>query len=140
MKKCSKDSKNIIRREISKEEALTMFKNDEYKIDLIERMDDDLVISCYSQGDFIDLCRGPHMENTKCMKYFKLLKVAGAYWKGDSNNKMLQRIYGICLPSKVEEKLAKKQEAKELKQQSLEAKKIQPRIAAVCRKTSKTIS
>ena len=102
MKKCSKDSKNIIRREISKEEALTMFKNDEYKIDLIERMDDDLVISCYSQGDFIDLCRGPHMENTKCMKYFKLLKVAGAYWKGDSNNKMLQRIYGICLPSKVE--------------------------------------
>ena len=95
MKKCSKDAKNIIRREISKEEALEMFKNDPYKIDLISRMDDG-VITCYSQGDFTDLCRGPHVENTKLIKYFKLLKVSGAYWKGDANNKMLQRIYGIC--------------------------------------------
>ena len=95
MKKCVKSAKNIIRREISKEEALEMFKDDPYKQDLISRMDDETVISCYSQGDFTDLCRGPHVDNTKELKYFKLLKVSGAYWKGDSNNKMLQRIYGV---------------------------------------------
>ncbi len=97
MKKCSKSAKNIIRRELSKEEALEMFKDDPYKIDLISRMDEnENVITCYSQGDFTDLCRGPHVENTKLIKYFKLLKVSGAYWKGDANNKMLQRIYGVC--------------------------------------------
>ena len=74
-----------------------MFKNDPYKIDLINRMDEnDTVISCYTQGDFTDLCRGPHVDTVKQLKYFKLLKVSGAYWKGDSNNKMLQRIYGVC--------------------------------------------
>ena len=97
MKKISKDGKRIVRHEISKAEALEMFKDDNYKIDLISRMDEDSnVISCYSQGDFTDLCRGPHVDNVKLIKYFKLLKVSGAYWKGDSNNKMLQRIYGIC--------------------------------------------
>ena len=97
MKKISKDGKRIVRHEISKDEALEMFKNDPYKIDLISRMDEnDTVISCYSQGDFTDLCRGPHVDTVKELKYFKLLKVSGAYWKGDSNNKMLQRIYGIC--------------------------------------------
>ena len=59
-------------------------------------MDDGTVISAYKQEDFIDLCRGQHVESTKLIKYFKLLKVSGAYWKGDSNNKMLQRIYGVC--------------------------------------------
>ena len=97
MKKISKDGKRIVRRELSKEEALDMFKEDPYKIDLISRMDEnENVITCYSQGDFTDLCRGPHLETVKEIKYFKLLKVSGAYWKGDSNNKMLQRIYGIC--------------------------------------------
>lgn len=97
MKKCAKDGKKIIRYEISKEEALEQFKDDPYKIDLISRMDEnDTVISCYTQGDFTDLCRGPHVDNVKLLKYFKLLKVSGAYWKGDSKNKMLQRIYGIC--------------------------------------------
>ena len=97
MKKCAKDGKKIIRCEISKEEALEQFKDDPYKIDLISRMDgNDTVISCYTQGDFTDLCRGPHVDNVKLLKYFKLLKVSGAYWKGDSKNKMLQRIYGIC--------------------------------------------
>ena len=97
MKKISKDNKLIKRKEISKEEALEMFKDDPYKIDLISRMDEnDTVISCYEQGDFIDLCRGPHVESTKLIKYFKLLKVSGAYWKADSKNKMLQRVYGIC--------------------------------------------
>lgn len=97
MKKCSKSAKNIVRHEITKEEALEKFKDDPYKIDLISRMDDkEQTISCYTQGDFTDLCRGPHVENTKEIKYFKLLKVSGAYWKGDAKNKMLQRIYGIC--------------------------------------------
>ncbi len=97
MKKISKDNKLINRIELSKEEALEMFKDDPYKIDLISRMDEnDTVISAYKQEDFIDLCRGPHVESTKLIKHFKLLKVSGAYWKGDSKNKMLQRIYGIC--------------------------------------------
>ena len=97
MKKISKDGKRIVRHEISKSEALEMFKDDPYKIDLINRMDeDDTVISCYTQGDFTDLCRGPHVDTVKELKYFKLLKVSGAYWKGDANNKMLQRIYGVC--------------------------------------------
>ena len=97
MKKCAKADKRIYREEISKVDALEKFKDDPYKIDLISRMDeDDTVISCYTQGDFTDLCRGPHVETTKKMKYFKLLKFSGAYWKGDCKNKMLQRIYGVC--------------------------------------------
>ncbi len=96
MKKGVKSAKNIIRHEITKEEALKEFKDDPYKMDLIERMEENSVISTYTQGDFTDLCRGPHVENTKLLKYFKLTKVSGAYWKGDSNNKMLQRIYGVC--------------------------------------------
>ena len=97
MKKIAKDGKRIVRHEISKAEALEMFKDDPYKLDLIGHMDeDDTVISCYSQGDFTDLCRGPHVESVKELKHFKLLKVSGAYWKGDANNKMLQRGYGIC--------------------------------------------
>lgn len=106
MKKVSKDGKKIIRHEISKKEALEKFKDDPYKIDLISRMDEnEQVISCYTQGDFTDLCRGPHVDTVKELKYFKLLKVSGAYWKGDANNKMLQRIYGICF--KNEEDLVK---------------------------------
>ena len=114
MKKCAKDAKNIIRREISKEEALEMFKNDPYKLDLINRMEDS-VITCYSQGDFTDLCRGPHVENTKLIKYFKLIKFSGAYWKGDSKNKMLQRIYGVCFDNQedLDAYLKELQEAKE---------------------------
>ncbi len=97
MKKIAKDGKRIVRHELSKDEALEMFKDDPYKIDLISRMDEDnTVISCYTQGDFTDLCRGPHVESVKELKYFKLLKFSGAYWKGDKNNKMLQRIYGVC--------------------------------------------
>ncbi len=96
MKKISKDGKKIIRHELSKNDALDMFKDDPYKIDLINGMDKDTVISCYTQGDFTDLCRGPHVDSVKEIKYFKLLKVSGAYYKGDSKNKMLQRIYGVC--------------------------------------------
>jgi threonyl-tRNA synthetase len=116
MKKISKDGKRIVRRELSKEEALDMFKNDPYKVDLISRMDpSDTVISCYTQGDFTDLCRGPHVDTVKELKYFKLLKVSGAYWKGDANNKMLQRVYGICFDNEedLEAHLKELEEAKE---------------------------
>ena len=116
MKKIAKDGKKIIRHEISKAEALEQFKNDPYKIDLINRMDEnEVTISCYSQGDFTDLCRGPHLESVKELKYFKLLKVSGAYWKGDAKNKMLQRIYGICFDSEetLEKHLAFLEECKE---------------------------
>ena len=97
MKKIAKDGKRIVRHELTKKEALEMFHDDPYKIDLISRMDEkEQVISCYTQGDFTDLCRGPHVDTVKELKYFKLIKVSGAYWKADSNNKMLQRIYGVC--------------------------------------------
>ncbi len=103
MKKLAKDGKRIIRNEISKSEALEQFKDDPYKIDLIERMDEEItVISTYSQGDFTDLCRGPHVDTVKECKNFKLIKFSGAYWKGDINNKVLQRIYGVCFPSEEE--------------------------------------
>ncbi|MBQ8206634.1 MAG: threonine--tRNA ligase, partial [Bacilli bacterium] len=96
MKKIVKDGKKIVRRELLREEALEMFQNDPYKLDLINDMESDTIITCYSQGDFTDLCRGPHVDSVKEIKYFKLLKVSGAYYKGDSKNKMLQRIYGVA--------------------------------------------
>lgn len=96
MKKICKDGKRITRQEISKEEALEMFKDDEYKIDLINNFENDTTISYYRQGDFVDLCRGPHVETVKACKNFKLTKHSGAYWKGDKENKVLQRIYGVC--------------------------------------------
>ena len=115
MKKISKDGKRIVRHELTKEEALEMFKDDPYKIDLINNMDSDAVISCYTQGDFTDLCRGPHVDTVKELKYFKLLKFSGAYYKGDSKNKMLQRIYGVCFDSEeaLAEHLRLLEEAKE---------------------------
>ena len=96
MKKIVKSDKLIKRLELSKEEALEMFKDDPYKIDLIENMPEGEIITAYKQDNFVDLCRGPHVNTTKLLKNFKLLKVSGAYYKGDINNKMLQRVYGIC--------------------------------------------
>ena len=101
MKKIAKDGKRIVREEISKEDALEMFKEDPYKIDLINGLEDGN-ITIYRQGEFADLCRGPHVETVKMCKNFKLLKHSGAYWKGDANNKMLQRVYGICFDTKEE--------------------------------------
>ena len=114
MKKIAKDGKRIVREELSRKEALEKFKDDPYKIDLINNMPKDTTISCYTQGDFTDLCRGPHVESVKLLKNFKLLKVSGAYWKNDSNNPMLQRIYGICFetPVQLEEHLNFLEEAK----------------------------
>ena len=115
MKKIVKSDKLIKRIELSKEEALEMFKDDPYKIDLIKEMPEDEVISAYKQDDFIDLCRGPHVKSTKALKHFKLLKVSGAYYKGDSKNKVLQRIYGICFETaeELEAHLKLLEEAKE---------------------------
>lgn len=98
MKKISKDGKRIVREEISKKDALEAFKNDPYKLELIENLNDG-EITIYRQGDWFDLCRGPHVDTCKEVKYFKLLKVSGAYFKNDANNKMLQRIYGIVFDS-----------------------------------------
>lgn len=113
MKKIAKDGKRIVRKEISKAEALEIFKDDPYKIDLISDLEDG-TITCYQQGEFIDLCRGPHVETVKQLKNFKLLKHSGAYWKGDANNKMLQRIYGVCFETAeaLEEHLEMLEEAK----------------------------
>ena len=114
MKKIAKDGKRIYREEISRKEALERFKDDPYKIDLINDMPEDTIISCYTQGNFTDLCRGPHVASVKECKNFKLLKVSGAYYKGDSKNKMLQRIYGICFDTKeaLEDHLEQLEEAK----------------------------
>ncbi len=115
MKKIVKSNKLIKRIELTREEALDMFKDDPYKLDLINNMEDGTNITAYKQDDFIDLCRGPHVESTKLLKYFKLIKFSGAYWKGDSKNKMLQRIYGVCFENAedLEEYLRLLEEAKE---------------------------
>lgn len=98
MKKIIKENQKFTRKVISKEQALDLFKNEPYKLELINDLDDK-VISIYSNGDFVDLCRGPHVVSTGVIKAVKLTKLAGAYWRGDSNNKMLTRIYGIAFPS-----------------------------------------
>lgn len=87
----SKDLK-IVRNVVNKQEALELFKNNPYKLDLINEINEDITV--FSQGEFVDLCRGPHLMSTALIKHFKLLSLAGAYWRGDSNNKQLTRIYG----------------------------------------------
>ena len=84
------------RKEVSKDEALKLFKGDKYKTELINELPDGEIITVYSDGDYKDFCRGPHVISTKVLKNFKLLAVAGAYWRGDSKNEQLQRIYGTC--------------------------------------------
>ena len=86
----------IKRKEVSKEEALEHFKNDVYKQELINELPDGETITIYEQGNFSDLCRGPHVSSTKWLKNFKLLSVSGAYWRGDANKAQLQRVYGTC--------------------------------------------
>jgi threonyl-tRNA synthetase len=94
----------ITRKEVSREEALHIFSElgDPYKIELINNLPEDSIISMYDQGEFFDLCRGPHLPSTGKIKVFKLMHVAGAYWRGDSKNKMLQRIYGTVFPKKAQ--------------------------------------
>ncbi len=95
MKELAKQGDDIVRREVTYEEAKDIFKNDPYKLAIIEDYKDDQ-LSVYTQGDFTDLCRGGHVRNSREIKHFKLLSLAGAYWRGDSKNKMLQRIYGTA--------------------------------------------
>ncbi len=92
MHELASKKEKILRKEVSKKEALEIFKDNEYKVELINGIED--TITVYSQGDFVDLCAGPHLLNTDQIKHFKLLSLAGAYWRGDSKNKMLTRIYG----------------------------------------------
>jgi threonyl-tRNA synthetase len=91
-----KENLPIVRKEISREEALELFKEDPYKVELIEDLPEDEIISIYEQGDFVDLCRGVHVPSTGRIQVFKLLSLAGAYWRGNSNNKMMQRVYGTA--------------------------------------------
>ena len=96
MKELAKSSQEISRMEISASDAVKMFDDmgESYKVEIIKEIDPNDIISAYSQTSFTDLCRGPHVSNTSKIKYFKLLSTSGAYWRGDENNKMLQRIYG----------------------------------------------
>ncbi len=116
MKKISQANYPLERFELPREEAIKFMadKGEDYKVELIEDLPDDSIISFYKQGDFVDLCAGPHMASTGQIKAVKLQSIAGAYWRGDSNRKMLQRIYGTCFPTQQEldDYLAKLEEAK----------------------------
>ena len=100
MKNIIKEKLDIERFELPRDEAIKLMKerNEPYKVELIEELPEGEVISFYKQGEFTDLCRGPHLPHTGCVKVFKLLSTGGAYWRGDEHNKMLQRIYGISFP------------------------------------------
>ena len=102
MKAIAEGNTEIERRVVSKEEALELFKNDKYKLELINELESEAVISVYQQGNFMDLCRGPHVSSTKWLKNFKLLSVSGAYWRGDAKREQLQRIYGTCFMKEAE--------------------------------------
>jgi len=100
MKKIVKENIKIVRKEISKDEALKLFKDNPYKVELIKELDG--LITIYEQGDFVDLCRGPHVPSTGYLKAYKLTSIAGAYWRGNSDNKQLTRIYGTSKPTQEE--------------------------------------
>ncbi|HDK3071226.1 TPA: threonine--tRNA ligase [Staphylococcus aureus] len=102
MKQIVNENMKIERKVVSRDEAKELFSNDEYKLELIDAIPEDENVTLYSQGDFTDLCRGVHVPSTAKIKQFKLLSTAGAYWRGDSNNKMLQRIYGTAFFDKKE--------------------------------------
>ncbi|WP_264738727.1 threonine--tRNA ligase [Cytobacillus firmus] len=117
MKKIINENLDIVRKEVSRNEAVQMYKEigDEYKLELIEAIPEDETVTIYEQGEFFDLCRGVHVPSTGKLKEFKLLSIAGAYWRGDSDNKMLQRIYGTAFFKKEDlaEHLRLLEEAKE---------------------------
>jgi len=103
MAKIVKEDLEVFRKELTKKEALMIFATNEYKVEMINDMkDNEVVITAYQQGEFTDLCRGPHVPRTSVLKAWKLTKVAGAYWRADSNNKQLQRIYGVAFNEKKE--------------------------------------
>lgn len=104
MSRIVKENLPITKSVMPRQEAIEFFKskNEDYKVELIQDLPEDAIISCYSQGDFIDLCAGPHVASTGKVKAFKLQSIAGAYWRGDEKNKMLQRIYGTAFEKKEE--------------------------------------
>ncbi|NLN75101.1 MAG: threonine--tRNA ligase [Armatimonadetes bacterium] len=102
MQRVIKAGKPFVRKEISREEALALFADEPFKVELIEDLPSDEIISIYEEGDFIDLCRGPHIDNAGQIKAFRLLKSSGAYWRGDERNAMLQRIYGTAFSTQQE--------------------------------------
>ena len=104
MKNIVSESLDIVRKEVTRNEAIEIMKsrNEDYKIEIINGLPEDATISLYQQGEFIDLCAGPHLPNTKYVKAFKLTSIAGAYWRADANNKQLQRLYGISFEKKKE--------------------------------------
>lgn len=114
MKKIIKADYKFERQEVSKKEAMEMMKNEPYKLELIEGLADDVTITLYKQGDFVDLCSGPHVPSTGYIKAIKLTSATGAYWRGDEKNKMLTRIYGTSFDKKsdLDEYLAAIEEAK----------------------------
>lgn len=116
MKKIIKENHPIIRQEMSRDEAIKFFKdnNEPFKVELIKELPDDEIISMYRQGEFADLCRGPHLPSTGKVKHIKLMSLAGAYWKGDKDNPMLQRIYATSFPTaeELEDYVTKVEEAK----------------------------
>ncbi|MGQ7813406.1 threonine--tRNA ligase [Enterococcus faecium] len=115
MMKIVKENLPIERRVLSKQEALEIFASDPYKVKLISELPEEEVITAYQQGEFIDLCRGPHVPSTGRIQVFKLLSVAGAYWRGNSNNQMMQRVYGTAFFDKkaLKEYIRLREEAKE---------------------------
>ncbi|HYJ12284.1 MAG TPA: threonine--tRNA ligase, partial [Thermomicrobiales bacterium] len=102
MRQHQKKNEKFERKEVSREEALNIFASNPYKVELIERLPEEEVISTYQQGDFLDLCRGPHVNTTRQIGAFKLQSIAGAYWRGDEKRPMLQRIYGTAWPTQEE--------------------------------------
>ncbi|MGM0219754.1 threonine--tRNA ligase [Enterococcus sp. AZ126] len=115
MMKIVKENNPIVRKVVSKNEALELFSDDPYKVELISELPEDEVITVYDQGDFVDLCRGVHVPSTGRIQVFQLLSVAGAYWRGNSNNQMMQRIYGTAFFDKkdLKEFIKMREEAKE---------------------------
>lgn len=114
MKKIVAANLPFTRREVTREEAESIFANEPYKLELIRDLAEDAVLTVYEQGGFVDLCRGPHIERTGLVKAFKLLSVAGAYWRGSEKNPMLQRIYGTAFPKQkaLDEYLTRLEEAR----------------------------
>ncbi|MCX6601817.1 MAG: threonine--tRNA ligase [bacterium] len=114
MAEIAKRALRLKRRDIKRDEAVALFKKmgENYKLEMIETLEEGLTI--YEQGDFVDLCRGPHLDSTSRIKHFKILSVAGAYWRGDEHNKMLQRLYGTAYPTKeqLDEHIRRIEEAK----------------------------
>lgn len=116
MRKIVKENYQLEKFALPRDEAIEFLKENEesYKVELVEDLPEDEIISFYKQGDFVDLCAGPHLSSTKPVKAFKLLNIAGAYWRGDENNEMLQRIYGTSFTKKkdLDEHLDRLEEAK----------------------------